>query len=103
MVLLSKLGPVSPTIVNLSSFLSGHLGYPYYCEPPKGTLSEAKSARRGRAYRSREELYSDKIEIGQSKCCSLFDQTGCPNGHFYCPNGHFIEKGQKVPKWVSTG
>ena len=31
--------------------------------PPKGTLSEAKRACRGRAYRSREDLYSDKIAI----------------------------------------
>ena len=43
-----------------------------YCEPPKGTLSEAKSSRRGRAYRSREDLYSDKIAIEEKKVCSLF-------------------------------
>ena len=42
------------------------------CEPPKGTLSEAKSSRRGRAYRSREDLYSDKIAIGEKKVCPFF-------------------------------
>ena len=42
------------------------------CEPPKGTLNEAKSSRRGRAYRSREDLYSDKIAIGEKKSLSAF-------------------------------
>ena len=42
-----------------------------YCEPPKrGRRSERRGERR--AYKSREDLYSDKIEIGRSKSCLLF-------------------------------
>ena len=36
------------------------------------------NASRGRAYRSREDLYSDKIEIGLSKSCPHFDQNHKP-------------------------
>ena len=49
-----------------------------YCEPPKrGRRSERRGERR--AYKSREDLYSDKIEIGQNKSCSLFVQIRTPS------------------------
>ena len=46
---------------------------------PKETLRFAQSARQGRAYKSREDLYSDKIEIGRSNSCSLLGQNHNPS------------------------
>ena len=45
-----------------------------YCEPPNGTLSEAKSARRGELIGRVKILYicSDKITIGKKKSLSAF-------------------------------
>ena len=52
-----------------------HTDVDFYCEPPKRTLSEAKSARRGRAYRSREDLYSDKFAIWEKKYVRSLAET----------------------------
>ena len=59
--------------------------------PPKGTLSEAKRACRGRAYRSREDLYSDKIAIWEKKVCSLLGQNRKPStGINFMENSTFL-------------
>ena len=44
-------------------------------KPPKWTLSEAKSSRRGRAYKSREDRTAIKLRLGKANLVRFWDKT----------------------------